>query len=563
MTNELDAFAQQWLTFALLLSVQVLLVLALRRPVRTWLGAEACYRLWLLPLLWLPVYLLGPALFSTLARLGAAYMPGGDAFPAFSALQQFMDLELLLFTAEPTPTSGSMAGSSGAVHGWALLAIVWACGALALIAWHGGRWLLFSRHVRNVGTPLPGATRHAADVDAHFDARMPTVSLQDINSAALFGVRKPVLLLPVDFAERYDANQRHIILAHEAVHLRRHDNAWNLCALLLIAMFWMNPLLLIAWRCFRLDQELACDALALRHCSHEQQKRYARTLLDSLATLRTTPPQPALSSWDNLRDIRERTLMIRHHMQVALRPRTTLATLSALAVLGASVTLMFAGTVSPAANAGEVATQNEPSPEISQPTGSILSKAIEFLNNDQFDEARAQLAELRMESLSPFERSRVHQLLFNLEMNDQDYAGAREQLQLALESGGLTDQETSQMQYQQAQLYVQEERYAEAAEALDRWIKAQAEPTGAAYYLLAASHYYMNQYEAALPHAQKAVELGGNTPHEAWLQMLNALYMQLERYDDAEPVAERLTELFPEKEAYRTQLEELRARDTQ
>ncbi|MGV3592370.1 MAG: M56 family metallopeptidase [Gammaproteobacteria bacterium] len=563
MTNELEAFAQEWLTFALVLTAQILLVLALRKPVRAWLGAVACYRLWLLPLTWLPVYLLGPALFTNLARLGAGVTPGGDAFSAFFSMRQFMDLELLLFTAEPTATAGSMAGSSGAVHGWTLLAIVWACGALALIAWHCGRWLFFSRHVRHTAAAVSAATRHEANVDAHFDTQQPAVSMGDINSAALFGVLKPVLLLPEDFAERYDANQRHIILAHEAVHLRRRDNAWNLCALLMIALFWMNPLMFVAWRRFRLDQELSCDALALRSCNGEQKKRYARTLLDSLGTLRVTRPQPALSAWDNLRDIRERTLMIRQHIQLAIRPRTTLVTLSLVALLGASVTLMFAGIASPAANAGEVATPNEPSPEIGESTGRILTEAIELLNNDKFDEARARLAGLRLESLSAFERSRVHQLLFNLEMHDEDYAGAREQLQLAIDSGGLNEQETSRMQYQQAQLYVQEERYAEAVEALDRWIKAQAEPTGAAYYLLAASYYYMDQFEAALPNAQKAVELGGDAPQEAWLQMLNALYMQLERYDEAEPVAERLTQLFPDKEVYRTQLENLRARNAQ
>lgn len=560
MTNELASFAQEGLTFALLLTVQLLLVLALRRPVRAWLGAVACYRLWLLPLLWLPFYLLGPALLFALTRFGAADAPDSHAFSALYSLRQFMDFELLLFTAEPIPT-GSMAGSSGAVQGWTLLAVVWATGTLALIAWHCGRWLLFSRHVRSVSTALNANERERYDIDAHVGAQVPAWSLPDINSAALFGVTKPVLLLPKDFAERYDANQRHIILAHEAVHLRRKDNAWNLCALLLIALFWMNPLLLVAWRYFRLDQELSCDALALRRCNGEQQKRYARTLLDSLATLRTTRPQPALSAWDNLRDIKERTLMVKQHLQLVTRPNAIRTSLSVLALLGATVTLMFAELVSPAATAAD--SQQQADRDISQATGRILTRAIEFLNNDQFVEARSILANLRFDSLTPFERSRLHQLLFNLEMNEEDYDGAHEQLQLALESGGLNEKETAQMQYQQAQLYVQQERYAEGAEALDRWIKSQAEPNSAAYYLLAACYYYMDDFAEALPHAQEAVERGGDMPHEAWLQMLASLHMQLEQYEDAEPVVARLAEMFPGKQAYQTQLRELRARNVQ
>ena len=73
----------------------------------------------------------------------------------------------------------------------------------------------------------------------------------------------------------------------------------------------------------------------------------------------------------------------------------------------------------------------------------------------------------------------------------------------------------------------------------------------------------MEDFEAALPHAQEAVERAGDRPQEAWLQMLNALYMRLERYDEATSVAERLVQLFPDKQAYRTQLEALRARSAQ
>ncbi|MGP1666281.1 MAG: hypothetical protein ACTS5I_10330, partial [Rhodanobacter sp.] len=147
-------------------------------------------------------------------------------------------------------------------------------------------------------------------------------------------------------------------------------------------------------------------------------------------------------------------------------------------------------------------------------TGRILSEAIEFLNMDQFVEARARLGDLRVDRLSPFEKSRLHQLMFNLEMNDENYPAAREQLQLAIDSGGLNPQEISTLRYQMAQLFVQEEKYAEAATALEAWIASEAMPNSAAYYLLAASYYYQEQFDKALPNAEKAVELAGNAPQE-------------------------------------------------
>ncbi|MEY4642573.1 MAG: hypothetical protein RLZZ227_2567 [Pseudomonadota bacterium] len=561
MTTELAYLAQQWLAFSLMLALQLGLILLLRKPVRTWLGAAACYRLWLLPLLWLPFYVFGPALLSLLAKLTSA---GAAGEQTSGALQQFMQLELLPFTLD---ASGVALASSGSLarYGWTTLALVWAAGTIALVVWHGRRWLDFSRQVRKLGAPLSAAEQQDTGVAAHFDAQIPVLCLQGMSSAALFGVVRPALLLPRDFSWRYDSNQRHIILAHEAVHLRRRDNCWNLCALLLLALFWTNPLVLLAWRYLRLDQELSCDALALGACTHEQQKRYARTLLDSLGTQTATTPRPALSAWDNLRDLKERSLMIKHHLVTASNPARTLFSLMLLALFGASLTISFAELVSSAAVAAEQeqATpseqQNRP---VSQSVGSNLSEAIRLLNGDKFAEARATLQPtlqlLQEGELTAFEASRVHQLMFNLEMVDENYPAAREQLQLSIESGGLNEQEVSTMRYRQTQLYMQEEKYAEAATALEAWIAFEVPPKPAAHYLLAMAYFYQEMFDSALPHAQQAVDLAGDEAQKGWLAILASLHVQREDYEAAEAVTARLVKLFPDSDAHRRQLEELK-----
>lgn len=223
--------------------------------------------------------------------------------------------------------------------------------------------------------------------------------------------------------------------------------------------------------------------------------------------------------------------------------------------LRSGMTLALAVFSCTAAYAQRAAEGSDSAPQdISAQTGRILSEAIEFLNNDQFDQARARLGDLRVDRLSPFEKSRLHQLLFNLEMNDEDYPGAREQLQLAIDSGGLNAVELSQMRYQMAQLFVQEEKYAEAAAALEAWIASEAMPNSAAYYLLSASYYYQELFDKALPNAQKAVDLAGDAPQEPWLQMLASLHMQKEDYDAALPVVKRMVNLFPDKKVYWMQL---------
>lgn len=215
---------------------------------------------------------------------------------------------------------------------------------------------------------------------------------------------------------------------------------------------------------------------------------------------------------------------------------------------------VFASTSAYAQRAAEGAEDEGPDQTISEQAGRILSEAIELLNMDQYVEARARLADLRIDRLSPFEKSRLHQLLFNLEMNDEDYPGAREQLQLAIDSGGLNPQEMSQMRYQMAQLFVQEEKYAEAAAALEAWIASEAMPNSAAYYLLAASYYYQDLFDKALPNAQKAVDLAGDTPQEGWMSMLASLLLQKEDFVGALPVLKRMVNLWPDKKTYWQQL---------
>lgn len=194
-----------------------------------------------------------------------------------------------------------------------------------------------------------------------------------------------------------------------------------------------------------------------------------------------------------------------------------------------------------------------PTNQIDQRTGEILTEAIEFLNNDQNAQARAKLGELTLDRLSPYERSRVEQMFFSLDVQEENYAGARQHMEAAINSGGLNDQEISQGRYQLAQLYMQEEKWAEGAKALEDWLKTAASPNGGVYYLLAAAYYNLDNFDAALPHARKAVEMT-ETPQEGWLQMLSALLLQKEQYRDALPVIQRQVNMFPTKKVYWMQL---------
>ncbi|MEO1149954.1 MAG: M56 family metallopeptidase [Pseudomonadota bacterium] len=79
------------------------------------------------------------------------------------------------------------------------------------------------------------------------------------------GLIRPTIILPAQFDSLYTANEQHMILLHECMHVRRGDLWVTLAALCFRAVNWHNPAIHMGWRPFRTDQEAACDASVLRY----------------------------------------------------------------------------------------------------------------------------------------------------------------------------------------------------------------------------------------------------------------------------------------------------------
>ncbi len=158
--------------------------------------------------------------------------------------------------------------------------------------------------------------------------------------------------------------------------------------------------------------------------------------------------------------------------------------------------------------------------------------------------------------MSPYERGKVEQILFNISYSQEKYEEARGHLKSAIDSGGLNAVEIDSARYQSAQLFMQEEKWREGAAALEEWFKATVTmPNSAAYYLLAVAYYQQEDFTRALAPAKKAVELMDKAkPNESWLSMLSALHLQREEYREAVPVLQQLVTAAPDKKTYWMQL---------
>lgn len=127
-----------------------------------------------------------------------------------------------------------------------LYAIAWAGGFVVVIFCRARQWRRMQQVVRTA-VPLPMA------------GPIPVKASRVLIEPGVFGVFRPVLLLPDGIRERLAPEQFRAILAHEWTHVRRHDNLAATLHLFVEAIFWFHPL--VWWIGARLveERERACD----------------------------------------------------------------------------------------------------------------------------------------------------------------------------------------------------------------------------------------------------------------------------------------------------------------
>ncbi len=131
------------------------------------------------------------------------------------------------------------------------LSVVWACGFLIVLGLWSRRW----RHIRAI-------VRRASPCELPLP--LPALSSPALLEPAVFGIVKPVLLLPERLLTRLTAKELQAIYAHELCHVRHRDNLAAAAHMLLEAIFWFHPLVWWLERKLIAERERACDEEVLR-----------------------------------------------------------------------------------------------------------------------------------------------------------------------------------------------------------------------------------------------------------------------------------------------------------
>ncbi|MBO9670765.1 MAG: energy transducer TonB [Sphingobium sp.] len=254
-----------WLVETLVATTALmLLVLAIRGPVRQFFGSHAAYALWLLP-----------ALRMILPPLGAlltASTPLSSVMHSSGAAVGLVRSEIVVETITGTAPAAAMGETAAQGAIWPiLLAALWAAG-LMIFALH--QYLAYRRFC--------GFILREATLRDEIAPGVMLVSSPKARGPMAFGVRRRFIVFPADAEKRFDEEERAMALAHELAHHTRGDLIANIGALAILTLHWCNPIAWIAYRAFRTDQEMACDAdviAAVRgsHLGHA----YGRALVKS------------------------------------------------------------------------------------------------------------------------------------------------------------------------------------------------------------------------------------------------------------------------------------------
>jgi beta-lactamase regulating signal transducer with metallopeptidase domain len=321
MIEQINNLAQLWWDWASAMFWQVGLLIALiallDKLIRRWAWPQLRYALWSLvliklvlsPTLSLPSGLAPRFTPIVMQVLETAVRPTAveEELPAVIPYLQYRVNPLAARSESgvvPSVANAPAIGDSGATNIPILTAGLqpnWR--SYAMFVWFGGMvtlgvWLLAK--LRRLGKEHPDKSGKAslpqsfhdqlADCAKHLGLkRKPTpVVTGSIRTPAVFGLFRPVLLMPVGYIRNLSRKDTEYLLLHELAHVKRGDLVTHSLYMCLQLVYWYNPLLWLVRRRLRHLRELCCDA-TVADLLRDRTVEYRRTLLDAARQFLITP----------------------------------------------------------------------------------------------------------------------------------------------------------------------------------------------------------------------------------------------------------------------------------
>ncbi|MDB4614074.1 hypothetical protein OAH18_00140 [bacterium] len=181
---------------------------------------------------------------------------------------------------------------------WFVLWCVWAAGSFIVLTLSLRSMLSFSRLMR-LSQPANEELTAAANAIATKVglSTAPQIRTLAAKIPPLVWSRpgQPIVVLPHDLPAIQDVQTRQLLIAHEFIHIKRHDHLVRWLELIVMTIWWWCPLFWLAKTKLRAAEELACDAKVLALWP-DKANEYGQAIVDTVTFVASTSIQPRLAT---------------------------------------------------------------------------------------------------------------------------------------------------------------------------------------------------------------------------------------------------------------------------
>ncbi len=217
------------------------------------------------------------------------------------------------------------------------LPLLWAAGVALCLACNGYGVVNLKRKIKTQAISgeefTPAFKKRKAMLGSKTKAKVVVAPF--VNSPAVFGLIRPVILLP-EYTKSLEEEKQEYILLHETGHIKGGDLWVNGFICLMCCVYWFIPKI---FRIIRNDMEAANDSYVIRILEKDSINAYSKTLVRVLAQSVKVKNVPGLISMAGEKNNMEKRIKLIKQADFFKKYRFVLGTLAA--VLAIALAMMF------------------------------------------------------------------------------------------------------------------------------------------------------------------------------------------------------------------------------
>ncbi len=237
-------------------------------------------------------------------------------------------------------------------------------------------------------------------------------------------------------------------------------------------------------------------------------------------------------------------------------PKALLMASVAIFVATGSATLNKAAWQASAAEKKEEKQDTRHMMSMSQAVYDVVNKANMALEAKMYDDVIKLCQDvLKRKGLNEYEQIVAYQLMGYSQYYKGDTKPALANFEKIIQIGdgvkGLPDGLVDGIKYNLATMYVQEGQYDKGIGMLKAWLASATNPAPDAYVLIGTAYAQKEDYKAAIPYFEQAIEVAkqqDKEPQQNWYQNLASMYLQIQQFKKAEPILELLVTKWPTRD---------------